>query len=69
VVPEKVRVISPQTESSPEILSVTSTPIYLESITRNATILCEIIAPQTVRPADKQWPDVEVTVNVIREPR
>jgi len=69
VVPEKVRVISPQTGSSPEILSVTSTPIYLESITRNATILCEIIAPQTVRPADKQWPDVEVTVNVIREPR
>lgn len=68
VLPDKVRVVSTNPEANGSALGVTTTPIYLENITRNATILCKIIAPQTIQPASKQWPDVEVTFTVIRQP-
>ena len=46
------------------VTSVTTTPIYLETIRENTTILCKIIAPPNIQPVDRRWPDVEVMVEV-----
>jgi hypothetical protein len=44
--------------------NVITTPIYLESIYNDTKIYCKIIAPPTVQPKDKRWPDVEVMIKV-----
>ncbi|MEZ4549407.1 MAG: hypothetical protein R2860_04690, partial [Desulfobacterales bacterium] len=64
VSPHRVRVLSPSPEESEKFVSVTTTPIYLESINKSRKILCKIIAPQTIRPVDGQWPDVEVSLSL-----
>ena len=64
VKPDKVKVISPSFDGNGNTVNVTTTPIYMESITKNRNILCKIIAPQTIQPADKRWPDVEVIISV-----
>ncbi len=62
--PHRVRVLSPSSGENENFISVTTTPIYLESVNRNRKILCKIIAPQTIKPVDDQWPDVEVSISV-----
>jgi hypothetical protein len=64
VIPEKVKVLSPLTKGKEKVVDVTTTPIYLESIYNDTKIYCKIIAPPTVQPTEKRWPDVEVTVRV-----
>jgi len=65
VIPEKVRVLAPKPEKGKKDLSVTTTPIYLESISENTRVFCKIIAPQTIQPVGrKSWPDVEVNISV-----
>jgi uncharacterized protein (TIGR00159 family) len=44
--------------------AVTTTPIYLEGIRQNTRLLCKIIAPPSLQPADKRWPDVAVVITV-----
>jgi YbbR domain-containing protein len=68
VTPERVKILSPDFAEALVPVSVTTTPVYLESIYKNSRILCKIIAPQTVQPAASQWPDVEVGILVeVRE--
>jgi YbbR domain-containing protein len=64
VKPDKVKVISPSSDGNGNTVNVTTTPIYMDSITKNRNILCKIIAPQTIQPVDKRWPDVEVIIVV-----
>jgi hypothetical protein len=64
VIPEKVKVLSPVDEEENNVFNVLTTPIYLESIYNDTKIYCKIIAPPTVQPADKRWPDVEVVIKV-----
>jgi uncharacterized protein (TIGR00159 family) len=65
VIPEKLKVLSPVTgEKKRAAVSVTTTPIYLESIYNDTSIYCKIIAPPAVQPVDKRWPDVEVIIKV-----
>lgn len=64
VVPQKVKVLSPVAEGKNKVVSVMTTPIYLESIYSDTTIYCKIVAPPAVQPADKRWPDVEVLIKV-----
>lgn len=64
VVPKKVKVLSPVDEGKEKVFNVITTPIYLEGITNDAKIYCKIIAPPTVQPTDKRWPDVEVLIKV-----
>jgi uncharacterized protein (TIGR00159 family) len=66
VVPEKVRVLSPVAEGKNKVNSVTTTPIYLESIYNDTKIFCKIIAPPAVQPTEKRWPDVEVMIKVAK---
>lgn len=64
VIPAKVKVFSPAVSTKDKIVSVITTPIYLESIYNNTNLFCKIIAPPTVQPVDKRWPDVEVIIKV-----
>jgi hypothetical protein len=64
VVPARVKVLSPVSTGKSHAVSVITTPIYLESIYNDTNIFCKIIAPPTVQPADKRWPDVEVSIKV-----
>jgi diadenylate cyclase len=62
--PESVKVMSPVVQDNENQISVTTTPIYLDGIKSDIKVLCKIIAPQTIQPAGKQWPDVEVSIRI-----
>jgi uncharacterized protein (TIGR00159 family) len=64
VVPKQVKVLSPADDGKKKMFDVITTPIYLESIYTDTKIYCKIIAPPTVQPVDKRWPDVEVIIKV-----
>jgi YbbR domain-containing protein len=61
-IPEKIKVLSPVAEGRNKLIEVITTPIYLESIYNDTKIYCKIIAPPTVQPVEKRWPDVEVVI-------
>ncbi len=67
VEPEKVRVLSPVSLKKGAGINVITTPIYLESISEDSSIFCKIIAPPSVHPVDKRWPDVQVTILLERK--
>ncbi|MGW8322199.1 MAG: diadenylate cyclase, partial [Thermodesulfobacteriota bacterium] len=62
--PPTLHVLAPEAGQGEKAPSVTTTPIYLDGIRESTKILCKIIAPPSVRPAQKRWPDVEVEINV-----
>ena len=64
VQPLKILVLAPESDRGEQALTVTTTPIYLDSIRENTKILCKIIAPPGVQPAQKRWPDVEVEIRI-----
>ena len=64
VIPPKVRVLAPLPEKGKKAITVTTAPIYMENINENTRVFCKIIAPQTVQPVGKPWPDVEVNISV-----
>ncbi len=63
VIPQKVKAFLPVEEGQKDI-TITTTPIYLETIKDDTSLMCKIIAPTNVQPVDKRWPDVEVTIRV-----
>jgi diadenylate cyclase len=64
VIPEKVKVFSPASTNKDLMLSLITTPIYLDSIYGSTSVFCKIIAPPAIQPAEKRWPDVEVMITV-----
>lgn len=64
VIPPKVKVSSPAEMNKDQIVSLITTPIYLESIYSNTSIFCKIIAPPSIQPVGKPWPDVEVVITI-----
>lgn len=64
VSPASIKVLFPLAGGQKKPVSVMTTPIYLESIKSDTSIYCKIIAPPTVQPADKGWPDVEVIIKI-----
>lgn len=64
IIPPKVKVSSPAEKNKDQIVSLITTPIYLESIYSNTSIFCKIIAPPSIQPVEKRWPDVEVVITV-----
>lgn len=64
VIPPKVRVFSPAAGKKDKPISLITTPVYLESIDKDTGIFCKIIAPPSLQPIDKHWPDVEVVIKV-----
>lgn len=64
VAPEKVRALAPPAAGKEKTASVSTTPIYLDSISESTTILGKIVAPPSIHPVDRRWPDVSVEVVV-----
>jgi hypothetical protein len=64
VYPEKLHALLPAIQSKGQVLSLTTTPIYLETIRQTTTLFCKIVAPPAIQPLDRRWPDVEVTIEV-----
>ena len=64
VLPEKVMVLSPAARKKDKVISLITTPIYLDSIHNDTSVYCKVIAPPAIQPADKRWPDVEVIIKV-----
>ena len=62
--PTKVRALYPVSEKQQNEITVTTTPLYLESINETTSLLCKIIAPPSIQPLDRRWPDVEVKITV-----
>ncbi|MDH3358231.1 MAG: diadenylate cyclase [Desulfobacteraceae bacterium] len=66
VKPGKVKVFSPTSDEMDKLISLTTTPIYLNNIYENTTIYCKIVALPAVQPKEKRWPDVVVVITVGR---
>jgi diadenylate cyclase len=62
--PEKLHALLPAVQSKGQVLSLTTTPIYLETIRETTTLFCKIIASPSIQPVGKRWPDVEVIIEV-----
>lgn len=62
--PAKLKVFSPVTHGQTQSVNVMTTPIYLESIYEDTKLYCKIIAPPSVHPSEKRWPDIEVLITV-----
>ena len=61
--PKQLAVLAPPTNATQKMTIVTE-PIYLESINKNETLSRKVIAPPDVKPKDKKWPEVEVSIKV-----
>jgi diadenylate cyclase len=66
VSPQRVRAIIPADERQKKEISVTTTPIYLETVREDTKLFCKIIAPPNVQPVDKRWPDLEVSITLVQ---
>jgi diadenylate cyclase len=64
VLPEELQVLAPPNRPGNKSLSISTTPIYLSSISKDSRILCKIIAPPSFQPVDQHWPDVEVFIKI-----
>ena len=64
VVPAEIRVLAPPLKQGEKSLSVSTTPVYLNSVQSTSRIFCKIIAPPDIQPVTKPWPDVEVIIEV-----
>jgi uncharacterized protein (TIGR00159 family) len=63
--PETIPVLLTSELNPFDELVVTTTPIYLQTITQSTKLICKVIAPQGIIPGNnKQWPDVIVTLNL-----
>ena len=64
VKPKVITALLPTEEGKETAFSLTTTPIYLETLWGTTTIFCKIIAPPNVQPIEKRWPDVEVNLEI-----
>jgi hypothetical protein len=64
VVPEELEVFAPPNRQDTKSLSISTTPIYLNSISSDSRIFSKIIAPPVFQPVDKRWPDVEINIKL-----
>jgi diadenylate cyclase len=65
VSPQKVRVLIPADDRQKKEMTITTTPIYLETIREDIRLFCKVIAPPNIQPVAKRWPDVEVLIAVV----
>lgn len=68
VVPHSIQIMAPSSPESAGDLSVTTTPIYLNSFHETSTVFSKIIAPPTFQSVGRRWQDVEIVVEVVPAP-
>lgn len=64
VIPENIKVLVPPSTSDDTPLTVSTTPVYLNSVSATSRIFCKVIAAQHIQPVVRPWPDVEVVIEV-----
>jgi uncharacterized protein (TIGR00159 family) len=64
VVPEQLEVFAPPNRQDNKSFSISTTPIYLNSIIGDSRIFSKIIAPPILQSVDKRWPDVEIIIKI-----
>ena len=64
ITPKELEVFAPSARQDNKAPSIFTTPVYLSSITGNTTLIRKIVAPPSIQPMDKRWPDVEVVITV-----
>ena len=62
--PDSLKVLAPSSRGDQKPQSLSTSPVYLNSITSDNRILCKIVAPPSVQPVGKSWPDIEVLIIV-----
>lgn len=67
IIPSSVKALLPADNAKAKKFVLTTTPIYMEGISDSTQLFCKIIAPPSVQPLDRRWPDVEVTIEVVKE--
>jgi hypothetical protein len=61
--PETIKVLSPASDTQQGV-NIMTTPIYLESIKQDVKLLKKIIAPPNLQPKGRDWPEIEVSLDV-----
>ena len=61
---ESLLVFVPSGDAEKSYKNITTTPVYLDNIRENTMVYCNVVAPQSVQPVDKRWPDVQIQVMV-----
>jgi len=64
VIPERLPAYAAPIKKGEKPSSLSTTPIYLNSIDKDSRILCKIIAPPNIQPQTRPWQDVEVVIVV-----
>ena len=64
VVPGEIQAMIPPPRRGDKPLTLSTTPIYLNTVDGDSRISCKIIAPPTVQPVVKPWQEVEVVIDV-----
>jgi len=62
--PEKINVLYASDGTKDEEVYLATTPIYLQNITENTKLLCNLIVPPGIMSVAKQWPDVVVSIKL-----
>ena len=62
--PPEVAVMVPPAKRGEKPPTLTTTPVYLNSIEEENRVFCKIIAPPSVQPVTRPWQDVEVIVEL-----
>jgi uncharacterized protein (TIGR00159 family) len=68
VKPKKIKVLATASGKGRDTISIMTSQINLESITESTRLYCKVIAPPGVRPADAEWPEIEVFIRVKSPP-
>lgn len=64
VQPESIQVLAPPDRGGNKTVNASTTPVYLNSIESSSVLYCKIIAPPSMQPVDKKWPDVMITIEL-----
>lgn len=64
VVPSEVQVMMPPPKRGEKTPTLTTTPVYLNTVEEENRVFCKIIAPPLVQPVTRPWQEVEVIVDI-----
>lgn len=67
VSPKMINAVCPDDSAPSKSIPLTTSPINLESITKDTQITANVIAPSGCKPVGSGWPQVTVTIRTVRE--
>lgn len=64
VQPDTIQVLAPPDRDGSRTVNASTTPVYLNSIGSSSVLYCKIIAPPSMQPVGKKWPDIMITIEL-----